>query len=319
MDAGQLLHTYGFLWSPLTFAALSALAVLLIWTALTPTGTRREVRQRLDGYIERGATAEELESSGGPARSRAIAPAFRGLLRSLGRLLPARDAERTRQTLEQAGYPLGLGVLDFYGLRILLPIVLGGGYFLLFGRNQATSIALRNAIGLMLLGYLLPGFWVNSRVKSRKHAIMLAFPDMLDMLTIGVEAGLGFESAMMRVGAKWDNPLTQEFRRAVGEMRIGLGRNEALSRMAQRTGSDDVKTFVSVLMQSTTLGVSIAQVLHSQAADVRTRRRVRAEELARKAGIKMMIPLVFLIFPTMFVVILGPSIPILVETFSGLK
>ena len=316
MDAGRLLQTYGFLWSPLTFAVLSVLAVLLVWLALTPTRTRREVRDRLDGYIERGDTTQEMQH----ARPRAaLAPALRGVLHRLGRLLPGGDAERTRQTLEEAGYPLGLGVLDFYGLRILLPLLFGGGYFLLFGRSQDTKSAFLVIAILLLVGYLLPGFWLKSRAKSRKHQMLLAFPDMLDMLTIGVEAGLGFESAMVRVSAKWDNPLTQEFRRAVGEMRIGLGRNEALNRMAQRVGLEDVKTFVSVLVQSSTLGVSIAQVLHNQAADVRTKRRVRAEELARKAGTKMMIPLVFLIFPTMFVVILGPAVPILAQTFSGTK
>jgi tight adherence protein C len=316
MDAGHLLQAYGFLWSPLTFAALSALAILLIWLALMPKRTRREMRERLDGYIER---EDAMEGQERPLAVRKFAPAARGVLRRVGRLLPGGDAERTRQTLEQAGYPLGLGVLDFYGLRILLPLLFGGGYFLLFGRSQSAMIALRNTAVLLLVAYMLPNLWLNSRAKSRKHKMLLAFPDMLDMLTIGVEAGLGFESAMVRVSAKWDNPLTQEFRRAVGEMRIGLGRNEALNRMAQRVGLEDVKSFVSVLVQSSTLGVSIAQVLHSQAADVRTKRRVRAEELARKAGTKMMIPLVFLIFPTMFVVILGPAVPVLMETFSGMK
>ena len=318
MDAGRLLQTYGFLWSPLTFGGLLALAVLFIWMALMPTRTRREVRERLDGYIERGDTSQDAEPSG-PLPARTIGPAIRNLLRFLGRLLPGGDAEQTRQLLEQAGHPLGLSVLDFYGLRILLPLIFGGGYFVLFGRSQDLLVAVRNAAVLMVAGYLLPVFWLRSRAKSRKHQMMLAFPDMLDMLTIGVEAGLGFESAMVRVSAKWDNPLTQEFRRAVGEMRVGLGRNEALNRMAQRVGLEDVKSFVSVLVQSSTLGVSIAQVLHSQAAEERTRRRVRAEELARKAGTKMMIPLVFLIFPTMFVVILGPAVPVLMVTFSGMK
>jgi tight adherence protein C len=246
-------------------------------------------------------------------------PAVRGALQFLGRLLPGRDAERTRQTLEQAGYPLGLGVMDFYGLRILMLLLFGGGYFVLLGRNQDTLVALRNTGGLLLIAFLLPGLWLSSRAKSRKHQMMLAFPDMLDMLTIGVEAGLGFESAMVRVSAKWDNPLAQEFRRAVGEMRIGLNRDDALNRMAERSGLEDVRSFVGVLVQSSTLGISIAQVLHQQAAEVRTRRRMRAEELARKAGTKMMLPLVFLIFPTMFVVILGPAVPILMQTFSSVK
>ncbi|MFW6136308.1 MAG: type II secretion system F family protein, partial [Chloroflexota bacterium] len=149
------------------------------------------------------------------------------------------------------------------------------------------------------------------RVRSRQHEIARALPDALDMLSVGVEAGLAFESALLRVAEQWDNALTEEFRRAVREMRLGAGREEALRRMAERTGVEDLATFVAVLVQSTRLGVSIAQVLEAQAAQMRLKRRQRAEEQARKAGIKMIFPLVFLIFPAMFVVILGPSMPAL--------
>ncbi len=126
------------------------------------------------------------------------------------------------------------------------------------------------------------------------------------MLTIGVEAGLAFESAMIRVGEKWDNVLTQEFRRAVAEMRVGMSREDALTRMAERCDVPELTTFVAVLVQSSQLGVSIAQVLHTQAADMRMKRRQRAEELARQAGIKMIIPLALFMLPALFVVILGP-------------
>jgi tight adherence protein C len=315
MDAGQLLSAYGFLWSPPAFAAAVALTVLAVWMALAPARNTFGATDSTRGYREGGAAAESLEDDGSLI-ARAIGPAVRSLLRLLGRLMPGSDAERMRLTLEQAGYPLGLSVVDFYGLRIALLLTFGGGYYALVGRNQAVLTGLGVTAIFLVVGFLLPGMWLNSRARGRQHQMMLAFPDMLDMLTIGVEAGLGFESAMMRVSEKWDNPLALEFRRTVDEMRVGLNRNEALTRMGERTGLEDIQSFVATLVQSSTMGVSIAQMLHDQAAEVRTRRRMRAEEMARKAGTKMLLPLVFLIFPTMFVVILGPAVPTLIDAFS---
>jgi tight adherence protein C len=133
-----------------------------------------------------------------------------------------------------------------------------------------------------------------------------------------VEAGLAFESALMRVSEKWHNPLTDEFRRTVGEMRVGTSREVALLRLAERCDVADLNTFVAILVQSSQLGVSISQVLHQQAAEMRLKRRQRAEELARQAGIKIMIPLGFLIFPALFVVILGPAVPTIASAFQGI-
>ncbi len=165
------------------------------------------------------------------------------------------------------------------------------------------------------MGYLLMTYWLKRRVRKRQYQIQRALPDALDMLTIGVEAGLAFESALLRVGERWDNALTQEFRRAVAEMRMGTTRNVALQRMVERTGVQDLRTFVAVLIQSSTLGVSIAEVLHTQAEQMRVKRRQRAEELARQAGVKMIFPLALFIFPSMLVVILGPSIPAFIDMF----
>jgi tight adherence protein C len=178
-----------------------------------------------------------------------------------------------------------------------------------------TSAVLNGLLGA-LFAFLAVTYWLRMRVHSRKHAIQRALPDALDMMTIGVEAGLAFESAMVRVGEKWRNPLTDEFRRAVAEMRVGSSRDEALSRMAERCGVDDLSAFVSVIEQSSALGVSIAEVLHIQADQMRIKQRLQAEELARKAGVKMVFPLVFLIFPAMFIVILGPAVPALIGLFQ---
>jgi len=196
---------------------------------------------------------------------------------------------------------------------------MGGGYFWLVGQTLGTATALRNTLILAGLGYYLPLLWLRRRVRQRQHEIIRAFPDALDMLTIGVEAGLAFESALLTVGERWDNALTREFRRAVAEMRVGTPRDVALWRVAERTGVEELHSFVAVLVQSSQLGVSIAQVLHSQAAQERVRRRQRAEELARQAGGKMVFPLVFLIMPAMFVVLLGPEWVDLQEMLSSMS
>ncbi|HEY63805.1 MAG TPA: type II secretion system F family protein [Caldilineae bacterium] len=308
VDLGTLIGATAFLWSPLTFAILVSLATGLIWLAFAPSWSTRLVRQRLDEYLRRDDVIEEDEMRR-PFVSRVVIPLLHRLLRALGTLAPKRNMEVIQQMLLEAGEPWGLTALDFLGLRLLAAVLLGGGYFFLIGPTLAFPLALRNALIMGGLGFFVPLLWLRSRAKSRQREIIRALPDALDMLTISVEAGLAFESALLRVGERWNNALTREFRRAVAEMRVGTPRDVALQRMAERTGVQDLRTFVAILIQSNQLGVSIAQVLHSQAAQMRTRRRQRAEELARQASVKMVFPLVFLIFPALFAVILGPVIP----------
>lgn len=306
-----------FLWSPAVAAALAAVAVILVWIAFAPPAPRRTVEERLDDYLERGDIVLDEDLSQSFAR-RALWPALRTALRAAGRLLPNRGLERTRQQLIQAGNPYGLSPLDFYGIRVLLLVgMVGGALALSLGRNTFMN-TLQMVILAAFLAFILPLYWLRTRVRGRQTAIQRALPDALDMLTIGVEAGLAFESAMVRVGEKWDNALTREFRRAVAEMRVGASREAALTRMAERCNIPDLTTFVAVLVQSSQLGVSIAQVLHGQAEAMRQRRRQRAEELARQAGIKMLIPLVFFIFPALMVAILGPAIPGFIELFDSI-
>ena len=318
MDIGHLILAGGVLSSPLTFAILISFATALVWLAFAPAQPARMVRERLDGYLDRGDVIEETDMRR-PFAARALVPLLRRLLRILGRLAPKRNVEATRQMLLQAGEPGGLTVLDFWGLRLLFVALMGGGYFLLLGRTVPFATALRNTLVAGGLGFFAPFFWLRSRVKRRQHEIARALPDALDMLTIGVEAGLAFESALLRVGEQWDNALTREFQRAVTEMRVGTPRDVALRRVVERAGVRDLSTFVAVLIQSSELGVSIAQVLHTQAAQMRIRRRQRAEELARQASVKIVFALVFLLLPALFVVILGPSVPRFMTLFSHME
>ncbi len=306
-----------FLWTPAVGATLAAVAVVLAWIAFAPPAPQRNVQDRLDDYLERGDIVLDEDMSRSIVR-RALWPALRSLLAALGRLLPNRGLERTRQQLQRAGNPYGLSALDFYGLRLLLLVVAIGAALFFTLRQSNLLNAIQAVILATALAYILPLYWLRARVRNQRNAVIRALPDALDMLTIGVEAGLAFESAMVRVGEKWDNALTREFRRAVAEMRVGATREAALTRMAERCDTPDLTTFVAVLVQSSQLGVSIAQVLHGQAQAMRERRRQRAEELARQAGIKMLIPLVFFIFPALMVAILGPAVPGFIELFDSI-
>jgi tight adherence protein C len=317
MSVSGVLEQFSAFWSPLTFAALLVFSVIFLWMAFRPAGPKKDVRTRLNAYLDRGdiVVDEDLQK---PFVSRAIWPSVRSLLRFFSRLMPQRDLEATRLKLQQAGNPMELSAIDFYGVRVLAILFLGGFIFLLSLQRQELLIALRNALIGGVIGYLLPVYWLRTKVRSRKHKIQRALPDALDMLTIAVEAGLAFETAMVRVGEKWNNALSFEFRRAVAEMRVGMTREEALTRMATRCGVPELETFVAVLIQSSQLGVSIAQVLHVQAAEMRMKRRQRAEELARQAGIKMVFPLALFILPALFVVILGPLIPQIMKILGAL-
>lgn len=315
MDIAETIERYGPLWSPVTFAALLALATALAWMAFRPAAPRKDVASRLDDYLDRQDIIVEEQMRESFFR-RALWPSLRSFLRFLARLLPHRDLTATQRQLQQAGNPGGLSAIDFYGIRVLAVLLLGGYIFLISVGSQETLLALRNALLGVVAGYLIPVYWLKTRVRRRKSQIFKALPDALDMLTIAVEAGLAFESAMIRVSEKWDNTLTREFRRAVAEMRVGMSREDALTRMAERCGVPELTTFVAVLVQSSQLGVSIAQVLHAQAADMRTKRRQRAEELAHQAGVKMVIPLALFILPALFVVILGPLVPRFLDIFD---
>jgi tight adherence protein C len=166
-------------------------------------------------------------------------------------------------------------------------------------------------------GFMMPNIWLSTKISARKGAITRALPDALDLLTISVEAGLGFDLALAKVVEKWNNALTMEFARVLTEMRVGKPRRESLRDMVARTEVGDVTAFVAAIIQADQLGVSISRVLQIQSEQMRIRRRQRAEEKAHQAPVKMTFPMVFLIFPALLIVILGPAIPRIMETLGG--
>jgi tight adherence protein C len=296
--------------------------LLLIGLGMVALGLRRNtqpdaISDRLSQFTERTMSLEEMELAQ-PFSQRVLVPLARGILSRLGQYGPKQSAERLRTSLAQAGNPNNLTPTMFTGIRMGLAI----GLFILFGlvtfpTMEFTQALMFTAIG-GVLGFLLPGIWLGQQIAKRKKAIVKALPDALDLLCICVEAGLSFDQAMQRLIEKWDDPLSREFRRVLSDTRLGRPRRDAMKEMIERCGVDDVQTFIGAVIQAEQLGVSIGRILRIQSDQMRVRRRQRAEEEAQKAPIKMLFPMVFLIFPSLFVVILGPSVPRLIRADSGL-
>jgi tight adherence protein C len=266
----------------------------------------------------RTLTLEDVELSQ-PFSERVIRPTIGAILGFLGRLAPQRNLQDIQRKLEIAGRPYGWSVADFLGLRLLAALVFGAMVFvlLLFG-EMAVGMKLLLLIAFVALGFYLPTAWLGWRINQRKSDILRALPDGLDMLNICVGAGLGFDAALSRISDRWTGPLSDEFNRVVTEIRLGKPRRQALLDLASRADVVEVENFVAAIVQASDLGVSIAKVLRTQAEQMRIIRRQRAEELARKATIKLLFPLVFLIFPAMLAVLLGPAVPQLIETLGSL-
>jgi tight adherence protein C len=294
----------------------------LLGASLTLFGLARQrktvisIDDRLANFADRPMSLEDRELSQ-PFSERVLKPLIKSWSNRLGSRSPAKSTEKYRLKLAQAGNPSGMGVTEFLGLRILVAIGLGAGVFLLMtllAHNATMAMLMAPVLGIF--GFMLPGIWLDRKIKFRRKEIRKSLPDAIDLLTISVEAGLGFDPALMRVAEKWDNALTREFARVLSEMRIGKTKREALREMADRCDEDGLRAFVSAVVQADQLGVAITQVLRIQSEAMRVKRRQLAEELAQKAPIKMLFPMVFLIFPALYVIILGPAIPQVMEAFK---
>ena len=298
------------------------LAVGLLGVAMVAVGVSRSrrttinIEDRLATFADRPSSLEERELKQ-PFSERILKPAIKRWSIAIGSRSGSGSVERVRMQLARAGNPSGLGPVEFIGLRFLLAIGLGVGGFFLFeiSSGKLQSVVLFSSV-LAVFGFLMPGIWISRKIKSRKKEITRAMPDAIDLLAISVESGLGFDPALMRVAEKWDNALTREFARVLSEMRIGKSKREALREMAFRVDDDGLTTFVSSVIQADQLGVAITQVLRIQSDAMRVRRRQRAEEAAQKAPLKMLFPMVFLIFPALYVVILGPAVPQFIKAFK---
>ena len=302
----------------LLFGVAVAGVILTVFLGLRGRGEEQTIEQERIYSVSTPVTLEEVELSQ-PFADRVLRPGMTALLSFLGRLTPQRNLQEIQHKLELAGRPFRWTVVNFVGLRLLVALLLGALAFVVMlftdldvGRRLLLTAALTG------LGYYLPVVWLGRRIRGRQAALLRALPDGLDMLNICVGAGLGFDSALTRVGEQWRTPLADEFNRVVAEIRLGKTRRQALLDLTHRTEVMEIENFVATIVQADQLGVSIAKVLRTQAEQMRILRRQRAEEQARQATIKLLFPLVFLIFPSMFAVLLGPAIPIIMESLGAL-
>lgn len=302
---------------PAVFAVALIGGIIMVVRSMMQNREPDLIGDRLSQFTERPLSLEELELQQ-PFFQRVIVPLSKSILTVMGKYGPKQSAERLKVSLQQAGNPGNITPVMFTGIRMALCIillVLVGA--VTFTTMEFTKALLYTGIGATV-GFLLPGIWLGQEIKKRKTNIVKALPDALDLLTIAVEAGLAFDSGIQRVAEKWDNELSREFRRVLQDMRLGRTRRDALKDLATRTGVEDVQTFTAAIIQADQLGVSMSKILRVQSDQMRIRRRQRAEELAQKAPIKMLFPMVFLIFPALFVVILGPAIPRITRAFGGM-
>jgi len=287
---------------------LGGLGLLAIaWARSRGPTTTIEDRLAEFGTLERPPTLEELELSQ-PFSERVLLPLITGLAEFVMRFSPAQGREALQHKLDLAGNPYEM--TRFVGTRVLAALLFCGlGVVLSFTARSLPTIQriLMPIVGAGL-GYFLPVLSLGSKISRRQKEIVKSLPDALDLLTICVEAGLGFDMAMQRVAEKWDDELSIAFNRVIQELQLGKLRREALRDMADRMDVRDVSTFVAAIIQADQLGVSIARVLRIQSDQMRLRRRQRAEELASQAGIKMLPAIAFLIFPSIFIILMGPAV-----------
>ena len=216
-----------------------------------------------------------------------------------------------------AGNPGDLRTIDFLGMKLVVAGLVSVGFFVFGLLTGVPVFGFISAAALGGLGFFLPEIWLSRRIKKRQKAILLAVPDTLDLLTISVKAGLSFDGALSKVIEKVSGPLSNEFRRALAEVRVGKVRRDALRDIVPRTEVPALSNFIGAIVQAEQLGVPIAKVLQIQSEQLRIERRQRAEELAAKAPIKMLFPLVGCIFPSMFIVILGPAVILIALNMSA--
>jgi tight adherence protein C len=280
-------------------------AVVVVTNILERTQLRGALRQ-LDGYEVVGARHQEMLQ---PFGHRVITPISTRLVAVARRYTPIGYVDALREKLTLSGRQdtikvdqiLVVKLLALLSTLVWVPLVFG-----VLGLSGLLAVAL--VALLVTVGFLLPDLRLNSEMKARQHAIAVKLPDMLDLLVISVEAGLGFDQAIERTATAMPGPLAEEFRRMLQETRIGATRADALRAMEQRTQVPELRSFILAILQADTFGVSIAKVLRVQADEMRIRRRLRAQELAQKAPVKMLFPLAFCVFPAIFVVVLGPAV-----------
>jgi tight adherence protein C len=294
-------------------------SVLLGTILVSQRSARRRPVQLLEAQIGRSVAVTRDEELSRSFRERALIP-FLGTMGTLGtKLTPIGMRKRIGRKLVLLGNPAGWDAEKIAALKV---ISAGGGVALGFLAASTIGWEGLRFYGVILvvggIGTLLPGAMLDMKAKARQEGIRRALPDTMDLLTISVEAGLGFDAALGQVVRSTEGPLAQEIARMLQEMQVGVSRADALRAMAERNDVEELRGFVLAMVQAEQFGVSISKVLRSQAKQLRLKRRQRAEEKAMKVPVKILFPLIFCILPAMFVVLLGPGIIRVMQEFFGI-
>jgi tight adherence protein C len=297
---------------------ISSVIGMMVYVGMRDKKNVDPLEERLALYAERDEVVESLRDIEEQIsfRDRIVVPIVRALSDLTRRLTPQQQLEQTRRKLELAGQ--ATDPTQFFMQRIAWTVILGVlGLVLGIVRQSPFPELVAFSAGGLALGYYFPMISLGSKIRKRQESIVKALPDALDLLVICVEAGLGFDAAMGKVYEKWDNELSLAFGRVLREIQLGKLRRDALKDMALRMDVPDVNSFTAAIIQAEQLGVSMSKILRVQSDQMRVKRRQRAQEKAQQAPVKMMIPMVLLIFPSIWVVLLGPAVIKLMNTDGG--
>jgi tight adherence protein C len=295
---------------------LVLLAILLIGSAIS-TSTESGVTRSLAVLEAMSSAPKEMQGElEKPFAERVLAP-LQARATGVGRRISGADtAERIRRKLDLAGNPPGWTVdrvLSGKVMGAILGLVFGLGFSLMLQSPTKKIIVI---VGAVVVGFFSPNLYLYQRTHERSERLERDLPDAIDLLTISVESGLGFDAAVQQVARNTVGPLAEEFSRVLREMQIGQGRADALRALGERTNVPDVRTFVGAMVQADSFGIPIAQVLRVQSAEMRVKRRQRAEEKAQQVPVKITIPLIFCILPTLFIAVMGPAVLSIMDSFK---
>jgi tight adherence protein C len=304
----------------LFLAFFFCMTLLIYGLFLSRVEKKDRLKKRMAVFItgEKELAIEPSEKDKQPSiMQRVFRPFWSDFKRSFKKRMPGEKEAKLERRLQLAGNPFGMTPVDFrliqLALFFVLPIIFGSYASLL---NVGAGLMIVFAIIGILVAIFLPNFYLKQKMKTRNHLALRELPDVLDLLTVSLEAGLGFDSAVNRVVSKKQGVIADEFHRCLEEIRLGKTRREALSGIRDRVEVDEVRSFISSILQAEKLGIGMVQVLRIQSSEVRDQRKQRAEEAAMKAPIKMLFPLVLFIFPSLFIVLLGPAIIQFIQTFQ---
>jgi tight adherence protein C len=300
--------------------ALSGLLILFVGISRF-LKTENKVSSRLEHYVapKQGMILAKLlpREVSGSLLQRLFPPLFAKIARFFTNLTPETQLKKLDHELVIAGNPGGLRAGGFFGIQVLL-IIAGALLAILFVSSSQPIDLISLGIGgaIIILATLLPRYWLNSKVRAAKDELRRGLPDALDMLSVCASAGMGFDQSLQKISIYWHSKLGEELKRTIHEMEMGVTRSTSLQNLADRVSVDELSSFIGIIIQAEKMGMSYAEVLHSQAVQMRILRQYRAREIANKLPAKMIVPLALLIFPALIAVILGPVLPTLAGLFN---